>query len=68
MTGRPNNPYDEAPAAWALWQWVIARVPETEAWEFNDLMRAYRDEVRAGEATGEPRNRTTGTEPVAPSS
>jgi hypothetical protein len=43
-----DNPFDEAPAAWALWRWVTARVTEAEAWEFNDLMRDYRDEITAG--------------------
>lgn len=38
--------YDEAPAAWALWQWVVARVPETEVSEFANRMRAYRDEIQ----------------------
>lgn len=52
MTGRPDNPFDEAPAAWAMWRWVSARVSQEEAWEFNELMRDYRDEIRA-EATGE---------------
>ena len=53
MSSGNSSVYDEAPAAWALWRWVSDRVSQEEAWEFNDLMRDYRDEIRA-EAGSEP--------------
>lgn len=53
MTDRPNNPFDEGPAAWALWQWVVARIPAEEVGEFAEVMRGYRDEVRADSASTE---------------
>jgi hypothetical protein len=47
VSGRPDSPFEEAPAAWRLWQWVVARIPAEEVWEFAVVMRGYRDEVQA---------------------
>lgn len=52
MSQRPNNPYDEAPAAWRLWQWVVAHIPREDVREFAAVMAGYRDEART-EATSD---------------
>lgn len=64
VTGRPDNPYDEAPAARALWQFVVARIPAEDVSEFAAVMRGYHDEVAAGTPS---RFATGGTiQPAAP--
>lgn len=50
MSAPTNSVYDEAPAAWALWQFVATRIPEAEIPEFSKLMAGYRDETSHGNA------------------
>lgn len=45
MSARPE---DDAPAAWELWRFVVARIPREDVGEFGVAMAAYRDEVIAG--------------------
>lgn len=41
----PASVFDEAPAAWALWQFAVARISEAEVRKFAKLMADYHDEI-----------------------